>query len=65
MGLQLEHSSLESFIWVGITFATFSFSGNIPVANDREAIVQNCSVKKVFLKYRKIQRKTPVPESLL
>ena len=25
---------MESFLWIGITFATFSFSGNIPVAND-------------------------------
>ena len=25
---------MESFLWIGITFATFSFSGNIPVEND-------------------------------
>ena len=25
---------MESFLWIGITFATFSFAGNIPVAND-------------------------------
>ena len=25
---------MESFLWIGITFATFSFSGSISVAND-------------------------------
>ena len=34
IGLQLKNSSLESFLWIGITFATFSFLENIPVAND-------------------------------
>ena len=29
-----------------------------------EAVPKRCSVKKVFLKFRKIYRKTPVPESL-
>ena len=29
-----------------------------------EAVVQRCSVKKVFLKFRKIYRETNVPESL-
>ena len=29
-----------------------------------EAVTQRCSVKKVFLKFCKIHRKTPVPESL-
>ena len=29
-----------------------------------EAIIQRCSVKKVFLKFCKIYRKTPVLESL-
>ena len=29
-----------------------------------EGIVQRCSVKKVLLKFCKIHRKTPVPESL-
>ena len=29
-----------------------------------EAVVQTCSVKKVFLEISKIHRKTPVPESL-
>ena len=28
-----------------------------------EAVTQRCSVKKVFLEYRKTHRKTPVPES--
>ena len=26
-----------------------------------ETVVQRCSVEKVFLKFRKIHRKTPVP----
>ena len=30
---------------------------------DTEAIARNCSVKELFLKIRKIHRKTPVPES--
>ena len=29
-----------------------------------KAVVQMCSVKKVFLEFRKTHRKTPVPESL-
>ena len=29
-----------------------------------EAVVQRCSVKKMFSKFREIHRKTPVPESL-
>ena len=29
------------------------------------AVFRSCSVKKVSLKFRKIHRKTPVPESLL
>ena len=31
---------------------------------DCEVVVQRCSVKKVYLKFREIHRKTPVPESL-
>ena len=29
-----------------------------------EAVVRRCSVKRYFLKFHKIHRKTPVPESL-
>ena len=29
-----------------------------------EAVAQTCSVKTVFLEFRKIHRKTPAPESL-
>ena len=29
-----------------------------------EGVTQRCSVKKVFLKFRKIHRKAPVPEPL-
>ena len=32
--------------------------------NYREAFAQRCSVKKCSSKFRKIQRKTPVPDSL-
>ena len=32
---------------------------------ETEAVAQRCSVKKVFLKFRKIHRKTPVPVSFL
>ena len=39
----MEYSSLESFLWIGITFATFSFSANIPVANDVSKMVERCS----------------------
>ena len=31
---------------------------------EREVVVQRCSFKNVFLKFRKIHRKTPVPEPL-
>ena len=40
--LQLENSSLESFLWIRISFATFSFSGNIPVASDTLKITERC-----------------------
>ena len=43
MGLQLENSSLESFLWIGITFAAFSLSGNIPVANEILKVIERCS----------------------
>ena len=32
--------------------------------SDAEAVVRRCSVKKMFLKFPKIHRKTPVPEAL-
>ena len=31
------------FLWIGTTFATFSFSGNIPVANDVLKMIERCS----------------------
>ena len=34
---------MESFLWIGITFATFSFSGNIAVANDVLKMIERCS----------------------
>ena len=34
---------MESFLWIGITFSTFSFSGNIPVANDVLKRIERCS----------------------
>ena len=34
---------MESFLWIGITFATFSFLGNIPVANDVLKMIERCS----------------------
>ena len=39
----MEHSSLESSLWIGITFTTFSFSGNIPVANHILKMIERCS----------------------
>ena len=39
----MEHSGLESFLWIEMTFATFSFSGNIPVANDVLKMIERCS----------------------
>ena len=33
---------MESFLWIGITFPTFSFSGNIPVANDILKMTERC-----------------------
>ena len=43
MDLWLEHTSLESSLWTGITFATFSFSGNIPLAKCILKIIERCS----------------------
>ena len=37
---------------------------SISVTNS-EAVVQRCSVKKMFLEISQIHRKTPVPESLI
>ena len=34
---------MESFLWIGITFATFSFLGIIPVANDVLKMIERCS----------------------
>ena len=31
---------MKSFLWIGITFATFSFSGNIPIANDALKMIE-------------------------
>ena len=39
----MEHSSLESFLWIEITLATFSFSGHIPVANDVLKMIEKWS----------------------
>ena len=43
IGLQLEHSSLEFFLWIGITSATFNFTANTPVANDVLKMTERCS----------------------
>ena len=32
------------------------------ILGEPEAVVQTCSVKKCFLKFHKIHRKTPVPK---
>ena len=34
------------------------------ILQNTEEVVQRCSVKKCFLKFHKIHKKTPVPESL-
>ena len=39
----MENSSLESFLWIRISFATISFSGNIPVASDTLKMIERCS----------------------
>ena len=31
---------MKSFLWIGITFATFSFLGNIPIANDALKMIE-------------------------
>ena len=41
-------------------FETYDLSSH----SHSEAVAQRCSVKKVFLEFRKIHRKTPVSESL-
>ena len=39
----MEHSSSESFLCIEITFATFSFLGNIPVADGVLKMIERCS----------------------
>ena len=40
--LQLDNSSLESFLWMGITLALFKIVGNIPVEKGKSHIVARC-----------------------
>ena len=35
---------METFLWIRITFATLSSSGNIPVANDVLKLIERYSV---------------------
>ena len=46
------------------TTAFLKLADRVIFPKGSEAAVQRCSVKKVFLKFRKIHRKTPVLESL-
>ena len=39
MGLKLDTSSLEFFLWMGITLAVFGIAGKTPVENDKLQIV--------------------------
>ena len=43
---------------------TSQSSGDLMSFKTPEAIARRCSVKKVFLEFRKIHRKGPAPESL-
>ena len=59
MGLQLEHSSLETFLWIGITFATLSFYGYIPVwqmiyQNDLKDVWIYCPVSSLSILVRRL-----------
>ena len=46
-------------------FVFFKRPGHVkPLVDYIEAVAQRCSEKKVFLKFRKIHRKTSVPVSL-
>ena len=49
------------FVSICIKGLTIAFK-NLPFT---EATIQRCSVKKLFLKFRKIHKKTPVPVSFL
>ena len=42
IGLYVDASSLESFLWMGITLAAFKLIGNIPVEKDKLLIVARC-----------------------
>ena len=42
IGLQLDTSSMESFLWKWITLAVFKIVGNIPVEKDKLHIVARC-----------------------
>ena len=39
MGLQLETSTLEFFLWMGITFAVFRIAGKAHAENDKLQII--------------------------
>ena len=41
---------------------TFMSSVTIVIPSIKEAVVQRCSVKKMFLEFNKIHRKTLVPD---
>ena len=47
-------------------YVIMTFFGTFPVKTpaNSEAVVQRCSIKKLFLEFCKVHRKTPVPESL-
>ena len=50
---------------LGVPYLPISVQRNIPqLALPTKAVVQICSVNKVFLEFRKIHRKAPVSESL-
>ena len=39
MGLQLEGEDLSSFLWIGVTFASFQRAGKYPCCSERLKIV--------------------------
>ena len=41
MGLQLDTSRVEFFLWMGITLPIFGIAGKIPVENDKLQILQD------------------------
>ena len=65
MNFLLNYPTLHNFVNLSQIFLKSSYHKLPYFPCFSEAVVERCSVKKVFLKFRKIHRKKPVPNSFL